>query len=389
MSDRRPGGRHPGGGRPTVRRLWRWVSWTALLAVGGVGLALLVAWSGIINIAVTAGHPVWMEKFLALAMRRSVEANSDGVQAPAPDQDLLPLGAAHFHGNCAICHGAPGQPVNPTFASMLPHPPPLQEEADHWRTRELFWIGYHGLQFTGMPAWSGSGREDEMWAVAALLRELPSMEISAYRAFASGNTQLEEPAVADLVRTGMNIFPINTCDRCHGTATAPAVSSRVPRLGGQSREYLLRALWEYRDDRRQSGFMEPVAVALRENQLEELADYYAALPEPPHAMESKGDVRMGWELAVRGDPPRKVPPCLSCHGEPRRLDVPGLAGQAASYIEQQLSLWRAGGRQQTHHGQLMAQVARRLSPEQAEAVAAYFASQGDNSRLSAPTENKP
>lgn len=388
MSGRCPGGWHSGGRRPALRRLWGWMPWLALLSVGGVGLALLVAWSGIINIAVTAGHPVWMEKFLALAMRRSVEANSDGLQAPAPGTDLLPLGAAHFHGNCAICHGAPGQPVNPTFASMLPHPPPLQEEADDWRTRELFWIGYHGLQFTGMPAWSGKGREDEMWAVAAFLRELPSMEISTYRTFAEGNTQLEEPAVAELVRTGMNIFPINTCDRCHGTVTAPAVSSNVPRLGGQSREYLLRALWEYRDDRRQSGFMEPVAVALRESQLAELADYYAGLQEPPHTATSKGDVQLGRELALRGDPPRKVPPCLSCHGEPRRRDVPSLAGQAASYIEQQLSLWRAGGRQQTHHGQLMAQVAKRLSSQQAQAVAAYFASRPVSGGHSAFVENE-
>jgi len=377
------------------RRFMRWLPWLALLPVGVVAMALLVAWSGVFNIAASLGHPAWMEKFLTLAMRRSVEVNSDGLAVPALPADFLALGAAHFHGNCAICHGAPGQPVNPTFAHMLPHPPPLQEEAEHWRTRELFWIGYHGLQFTGMPSWSGKGREDEMWTVAALLRELPSMSVDTYRTYAGGNTHLEEPAAAELVRTGMNIFPINTCDRCHGTASAPAVSASVPRLGGQSRDYLLRALREYREDQRQSGFMEPVAVALLESQLETLADYYAALPEPPHAavpegdVNRQGDVQMGRRLALQGDPARKVPPCLSCHGEPSRPDVPRLAGQAAPYLQQQLLVWRAGGRRQTPHGQLMAQVAQRLAPEQVEAVAAYFASRGERDGLFAFAEDAP
>lgn len=314
-----------------------------------------------------------MEKFLALAMRRSVEVNSKDERPPQGNADLLPLAAAHFHGNCAICHGAPGQPVNPTFAHMLPHPPPLQEEAGQWRARELFWIGFHGLQFTGMPSWSGKGRKDEMWIMTELLRELPSMPVDAYRAYAFGNAPWEEPAPEELVHRGMNLFPINTCDRCHGTASAPAVNAHVPRLGGQSRDYLLRALREYREDRRQSGFMEPVAVAVPETRLSDLADYYAALPEPPHSPPASGDTALGRRLAETGDPQRDLPPCLACHGEPKRSDVPRLAGQSAQYLQQQLMLWRTGGRAQTAHGRLMARIAQRLSPEQIQAVSAYFA----------------
>jgi cytochrome c553 len=148
----------------------------------------------------------------------------------------------------------------------------------------------------------------------------------------------------------------------------------VPRLGGQSRDYLLRALQEYRDDRRQSGFMEPVAVALQKASLEELASYYATLAEPARKNNAAGDVQLGQVLAERGDPQRDLPPCLACHGEPKRADVPNLAGQSAEYLQQQLQLWRSGGRGETPHGRLMATVARRLSPIQIDAVAAYFAS---------------
>lgn len=358
---------------PWFQRLRRWLPWALLLPPVGIAAALLVAWSGVINIAATAGHPVWLEHFLALAMRSSVRANSGAVVVPPLAEDMLPLGAAHFHGNCAICHGAPGQPVNPTFAHMLPTPPPLQEEADNWRTRELFWIGYHGLQYTGMPAWSGAGRNDEVWAVVALLRELPAMEVSTYQGYAAGNTPLNTPPVDQLVREGTPIFPIATCDRCHGTADSPAVSPYVPRLGGQSRAYLLRALGEYRDDHRQSGFMEPVVAALPESSLGDLADYYAALMEPSRGYDPAGEPELGRRLAEEGDPARDLPPCLACHGEPKRADVPHLAGQSARYLKQQLLLWRAGGRGETAHGRLMARIAQRLSPAQIDAVSAYFA----------------
>jgi len=271
----------------------------------------------------------------------------------------------------------------------LPHPPALQDRANRWRTRELFWLGFHGLQYTGMPAWSGAGRRDEVWAVTALLRELPNMDTATYQSYAAGNAVLDTPTAHRLVREGTSIFPIATCDRCHGTATAPAVSPYVPRLGGQSRDYLLRALREYRDDRRQSGFMEPVAVALQEASVADLADYYAALAEPRQPYEASGDLDLGRALAQRGDPQRDVPACLACHGEPKRADVPRLAGQSAQYLKQQLLLWRAGGRGETAHGRLMAQVAQRLSQAQIDAVTSYFASVRSPDGLLAQAEEAP
>lgn len=356
------------------RRLRRWMPWALALPPAGIVIAVLIAWSGMINIAATAGHPAWLNNFLALAMRSSVRAHSSAIKVPPLDAELLPLGAAHFHGTCAICHGAPGQPVNPTFAHMLPHPPPLQDHADRWQTQELFWLAFHGLQYTGMPAWSGAGRGDEVWAVAALLRELPSMDVSTYQAYAAGNAGIEEPPARLLVHDGRPTFSTTTCDRCHGTSEAPAVSPNVPRLGGQSPEYLLRALREYSNDQRQSGFMEPVAVALGDESLTDLANYYAALAEPPSSSLITGDLQMGRALAHVGDAGRDIPPCLSCHGEPKRADVPRLAGQSGQYLKQQLLLWQAGGRGETPHGRLMARVVQRMSVEQIEAVSAYFAS---------------
>src|SRR5690606_3371840 len=117
-----------------------------------------------------------------------------------------------------------------------------------------------------------------------------------------------------------------------------------------------------------------------------LADYYAALEEPPHLQQPIGDSELGQRLAYQGDPSRDVPACLSCHGQPKRADVPVLAGQAAAYIKQQLTLWRSGGRQQTAYGQLMGRVAERLTDAQVDAVAAYLAGLPATSGLAANAE---
>lgn len=47
-----------------LARRWRLFLLGALgLLVGGVGFALLVAYSGVVNVAGSGGHPVWLERF--------------------------------------------------------------------------------------------------------------------------------------------------------------------------------------------------------------------------------------------------------------------------------------------------------------------------------------
>jgi mono/diheme cytochrome c family protein len=168
-------------------------SWHKLaLAIGGtlgiaVVLVLAVVYSGVYNVAASRGHPAWLDWFLALGMRRSVSSQSSGVLSPPLDSpDLVRLGGAHFHFGCANCHGAPGQAENPIYDHMLPSPPRLELEADSWTSAQLFWIVRHGIQYAGMPFWSGDGRDDEIWAVVAFLRVLPELDAASYLSLVSG-----------------------------------------------------------------------------------------------------------------------------------------------------------------------------------------------------------
>jgi mono/diheme cytochrome c family protein len=120
-----------------------------------------------------------VEWLLAFSMRQSVETHTIGITAPRlDDANLVRLGAAHFHGGCAYCHGAPGTPISPTAKHMLPAPPELSAAVKDWTATELFWIVKHGIKYTGMPSWAALERDDEVWAVVAFLQKLPALDVT-------------------------------------------------------------------------------------------------------------------------------------------------------------------------------------------------------------------
>src|SRR5688572_10416832 len=104
--------------------LWPWLRMALILAALGAAGALLIAVSGVISVAASRGHFPFVEQFLELAMRRSVQHHAESLTPPDLDSpDLIRLGAAHFHGGCAFCHGAPTIPISPVAQHMLPPPP--------------------------------------------------------------------------------------------------------------------------------------------------------------------------------------------------------------------------------------------------------------------------
>jgi cytochrome c553 len=360
----------------------RWLGIAAVLVVTGVALALLVAWLGIFNVAASAGHPAWVHGFLELGMRQSVRQHSDNIVPPDDLQsmDRIRLGAAHFAGGCAECHGAPGTPRNPVYEYMLPVPPDLTQQLPHWNASDLFFIVRHGLQFTGMPAWSGGERADEVWSVVSFLQALPALSVDEYNTLASGN--LNEPLVRraeSLRKDGVEALARAACDRCHDTGQSSPSGMLVPRLAGQPAAYLARSLLEYRRAERRSGFMQPVAAMLSETEIEELAQHYSRMSTaPPTNAEgalSPSQQEEAASIANGTHPDLQLPACLSCHGAGTRADYPRLQGQNAEYIARQLQLWQNGGRQHSAWGQVMAVVAARLDAAQIDMLALWFSQQ--------------
>ncbi|MDF1587050.1 c-type cytochrome [Marinimicrococcus flavescens] len=349
----------------------------AALAAGG----LLFAWSGIFNIAASSGHWAITKWFLHYTMHQSVETHAMGIETPPLDDiAMVQRGAGHYATGCAPCHGAPGTERSPVALEMTPHPPTLVPHIEVFEPRELFWIVKNGVKYTGMPAWAGHERDDEVWSVVAFLLRLDELDEAGYRELAHGEAArrgepLDGPVLAAL--GGAPPEPLAGCARCHGRDGNGRGTGAFPRLSGQSEAYLLASLLAYARETRNSGIMTPAVSGIGEGELARLAAHYARQAPPDTGSGPAPDeelVEQGRRIARDGVPVDGVPACLSCHGERRRPVYPALAGQHADYLAGQLRLFRDGGRGGTPFAHLMETVARRLDDGQIEAVSAFLAS---------------
>lgn len=65
------------------------------------------------------------------------------------------------------------------------------------------------------------------------------------------------------------------CQACHGV-DGKAITPEYPNLGGQYASYLVKALRDYRDGRRTNVIMAPMAANLTDQDIEDLAAWYAS-----------------------------------------------------------------------------------------------------------------
>ena len=68
-----------------------------------------------------------------------------------------------------------------------------------------------------------------------------------------------------------------TCANCHGTDGRGVSGSAVPNLAGMPKIYMVTQLKAFRDGTRQATVMHQLAKGLTEQQIESVADYFAAL----------------------------------------------------------------------------------------------------------------
>lgn len=186
----------------------------------------------------------------------------------------------------------------------------------------------------------------------------------------AGRATAADPAA--IARSGApGIAP---CASCHGASGEG--KGNFPRLAGMNAIYLARQLEEFASGKRSSAVMTPVAKALDASERSALAGYYAQLPVPPAASPASSDPN-GRQLALRGAWSKGVPACVQCHGPGGRgvgASFPALAGQTAGYLSAQLRAFRTGQRGNDPL-QLMRGPASKLTDEEIDAVARWFAAQ--------------
>lgn len=164
-----------------------------------------------------------------------------------------------------------------------------------------------------------------------------------------------------------------TCAACHGP-DGNSVVADFPKLAGQQKSYLLREMQDYKEGRRHHEIMSTLMAGLNEEDLEALADYYAAQRPTPGEVSKPELLSLGKRIYLEGNTQSGVPSCDGCHEENGEgsKKFPRVAGQHAAYSLEQLNQYATGRR--SNGVRVMRTIAQRLTREEAEAVAQYMAS---------------
>lgn len=161
------------------------------------------------------------------------------------------------------------------------------------------------------------------------------------------------------------------CTPCHGPTGISYANS--PNLAGQYAVAIYKQLRDYQSGVRTNAVMTPMAQALSDTEMRQMAAYYASLPKPAGSrLTALPPPVVRW-----GAPMRNIAPCGSCHGSiDHTLASPWLNGEPAAYLSGQLKAFQSGARANDINGQMRG-MARGMTPEEITAAAAYYS--GTNS----------
>lgn len=161
---------------------------------------------------------------------------------------------------CTGCHGSQGHsqvPENPILAAQYP--------------------GY--LESALQAYLSGERDYDIMKTLAGRLTAEEIRDISAYFA-AQPPVRSQARSPGDAARGEARTAVCATCHGADGNSVIPA----NPKLAGQHATYLANALRDYKSGRRSNAVMTAMVATLSEQDIEDVAAYYAAQPvRPPTA----------------------------------------------------------------------------------------------------------
>ncbi len=120
----------------------------------------------------TSSSPMPFEKTLAhIALNARIEKEAPKTVPIQASAENYLAGAKLYRTNCAVCHGLPGLPAEPTSKGMFPRPPQLFKDkgVTDDPAGETYWKVANGIRLTGMPAYTESMSKDDMWRVSLLL----------------------------------------------------------------------------------------------------------------------------------------------------------------------------------------------------------------------------
>jgi cytochrome c553 len=170
------------------------------------------------------------------------------------------------------------------------------------------------------------------------------------------------------------------CTACHGP-NGNSANPEWPRLAGQSAVYVAEQLKLFKSGVRDNPIMKPLAAALSDQDIDDLAVYFEA--QTPTGLEADPSYwKPGQAVYLSGDAARGVPACVACHGPVGRGNLaagyPALRAQQSVYVVKQLNDYASGARyagasppSTDPNAVMMLTLAKRMTPEEIRDVASY------------------
>lgn len=164
------------------------------------------------------------------------------------------------------------------------------------------------------------------------------------------------------------------CGACHGP-DGNSVNPQWPSIAGQHAPYVIRQLEAFQNGERTNILMSSQAMSLTEQDMKDIAVFFAAQPAAAKSVADPGLVEKGEALYRGGDKESGAAACLTCHGPTGRgnpaAKYPLLRGQHATYVAATLREYATDARKSDGAARIMRDIAKRLSEDDIVAVAAY------------------
>ncbi len=125
---------------------------------------------GYINFSADREPSVFEARMAMDAVDASTDRRAPDQKDPIqPTEDNLLAGAKLYVNHCAGCHGIPSNPESQFSQSLNPEAPGFFKDAPDMSDNQNFYIIQHGIRWSGMPAWSKTLSDEEIWQVVTFL----------------------------------------------------------------------------------------------------------------------------------------------------------------------------------------------------------------------------
>jgi mono/diheme cytochrome c family protein len=134
----------------------------------------LLGVSGHLPSDATSEPPKWEASAGMRALDASLEKRSDGLTNPiaANDSRAIAAGQTIYTHDCAGCHGSAKGPGEWGAKGLYPRPPQFFQEGADVTAPEAFAAIRDGIRYSGMGAWRGQMKDDDMWKVANFVAQI-------------------------------------------------------------------------------------------------------------------------------------------------------------------------------------------------------------------------